>query len=103
MDECLIFYISIYVVTLFIGQIKTLLLNTSSLALRKVKTEQTETLSLGAEKGSLQGHARRMGGSCPKGTQTLMGFRKAFLKKNSGNMHEILLCGYFREKLQQRR
>ena len=80
MDKCLIFYISIYVVTLFIGQIKTLLLNTSSLALRKVKTEQTETLSLGAEKGSLQGHARRMGGSCPKGTQTLMGFSKVFLK-----------------------
>ena len=48
------FYISIYVVTLFIGQIKTVLLNASSLALRKAKTKHTETLSFGAEKGSLQ-------------------------------------------------
>ena len=70
MDESFTFYISIYVVTLFIGQIKTVT-DASSLALRKVKTNQSKALSFGAERGPLQDHARRLGGSRPEETQTL--------------------------------
>ena len=40
----------------------------------------TETSEFGAEKGLLQGHARRRGISCPEKSQLAQGFDKALLK-----------------------
>ena len=40
----------------------------------------TETSEFGAEKGLLQGRARRRGISCPEKSQLAQGFDKALLK-----------------------
>ena len=42
--------------------------------------KQPEMLEFGAEKGLLQGRARRMGGPCPQALNSPEGFSKAFLK-----------------------
>ena len=91
MDESFTFYISIYVVTLFIGQIKTVT-DASSLALCKVKTNQSKALSFGAERGPLQCHARRLGGSCPEETQTLW---RASAKHFQRKTQEICMGYYY--------
>ena len=46
------------------------------------ETEQTKTLEFGAEKGLLQGQARRVGELCSKSPNSLMGFREEFFKTN---------------------
>ena len=44
------------------------------------------TLEFGAQKGLLQGHARRMGGSFSKKPELLQGFNKALLKAKWGRV-----------------
>ena len=48
------------------------------------EAKQTETLEFGAEKGLLQGQARRTGGSCPKTLDSSKGFSKVLLKARQG-------------------
>ena len=43
------------------------------------EAKKTKTLGFGAEKGLLQGQARRTGGSCSKNPNSLMVFREEFL------------------------
>jgi len=44
------------------------------------EARQTETYDFGAQKGLLQGHSRRMGGSCPPRPHTLLGFQQSIFK-----------------------
>ena len=43
------------------------------------ETKQIQTMKLGAEKGFLQGQARRMGGPCSKDPNSLVVFGEEFL------------------------
>ena len=62
----------------------TMLLN-ASLCVMHSEAKQTETSEFGAEKGLLQGHARRTGGlSSPQTPNSLKDFSKAFLKARWG-------------------
>ena len=45
------------------------------------EAKQTEMSEFGAEKGLLQGHARRWGGSGPKKPQAPEGFQQSTFKK----------------------
>lgn len=90
-----LFHISIYVVTLFIGQIKTVLLNTSSLALRKAKTNTIKTLSFGAEKGPLQEN----GWLTPKRNPNSDGFQQSIFKEKT---REICMRYYYVELFPER-
>ena len=59
------------------------------LCLMHSEAKQTET-EFRAEKGLLQGHARRTGGSCPKSPQLLKGFRQSTFKGQvSGEGHGV--------------
>ena len=48
------------------------------------EVKQIETSEFGAERGLLQGQARRMGGLCSKNPNSLKSFSKAFLKRRWG-------------------
>ena len=55
--------------------------NPKFICLMHSEAKQTETQEFGAEKSSLQGHARRMGGLCPHKTpNSWKCFSKAVLK-----------------------
>ena len=47
-------------------------------------SEAKQTWTFGAEEGLLQGQARRMGGSCSKNPNSLMGFGEKFLEAKLG-------------------
>ena len=54
--------------------------NTSSCAQMLSKAKQTKMMEFGAEKGLLQGQARRIGGLCPKNPKLPKGFQQSIFK-----------------------
>ena len=75
-----------------------LLLNSSSMCPTYSEAKQTQRSEFGAQKGLLNSHSRRMGGSCSKDPNSLMVFRETFfIGKIWGEgcrVHDVLPMGW---------